>query len=261
MATPFSISPNPLSLYLTPSLRAVLNKVRFVVNERQGLTTITGDVGMGKSSIVRMLHEEFSQRSDFTCRLIVNPSYNTDFAFVRAICAEFDVPPKRSLYDQEKALREFLIQSYAAGKSVIVLIDEAQKLTGPMLEQVRAMLNYETNDAKLIQLVLSAQPELRDRLRDSSKRAIRSRIYAASTLDPLTFDETVAMVQYRCDLFRVKNPFTEDAMRRVYKETRGVPRDVVKICGIAFSLHTPTGLEFVHPEIMEIAAVELGETL
>lgn len=236
MDTPFSISPNPVSLYLTPSLKAVLHKVRFAVDRRQGLTCILGDVGMGKSSVLRLLYGEFAARDDALASFIPTPSFASDFAFLKAICGDFGVGARRSLYDQEQAMRAYLVETYRQDKNVVVFIDEAQRLNNKMLEQVRAMLNFETNLAKLVQFVLAGQIELRDKLLDPSKKAIRSRIFAPSTLDPLTLGETRAMIAFRCEQAEIDNPFSDGTVDRIYEVTGGVPREILKICHVAHEL-------------------------
>lgn len=233
---PFSISPNPACLYLTSSLKAVIAKVSYTIEERQGLTCILGDVGMGKSSVLRLLHSDYSARPDITCCLIPNPSFVTDFAFLKGICSELGVSAKRSLFDQEEALKRFLVEHYANNRNVVVFIDEAQKLNGKMLERTRALLNFETSEDKLIQIIFSGQLELRDRLRDPSKKAIRSRIFAPSILSPLTFEETVMMIDFRCNFFNITNPFSSEAVEIIYNNTSGVPREVLKICAIAYAI-------------------------
>jgi general secretion pathway protein A len=230
---PFSISPNPNFLYLTPSIKSVLHKVRYTIESRQGLTCILGDVGLGKSSILRMLYSEYEAREDIVACLIPTPSYISDFAFVKGVCQELQLPPKRSLYDQEDELRNFLLSKYGEGKNVVVFIDEAQRLNGKMLERVRTMLNFETSQEKLIQLVLAGQLELRDRLKDSSKKAIRSRIFAPSMLDPLSLSETQAIIAFRCLVCDIPNPFSATVVERIYAHSGGVPREVLKICSIA----------------------------
>lgn len=234
--TPFSISPNPVSLYLTPGIKSVLHKVRFTIDRRQGLTCILGDVGMGKSSVLRLLYSDYAAREDALTILIPTPSYTSDFAFLKGICGDFGLPPKRSLYDQEQEFRAFLVEQFKAGKNVVIFIDEAQKLNSKMLELIRAMLNFETNQHKLIQLVMAGQLELKERLLDPSKKALRSRIFAPSVLDPLSLSETIAMVDYRCELAEVKNPFTDKILEKIYEFTGGVPREVLKICSVAHEL-------------------------
>src|SRR3954468_1945366 len=98
--TPFTTSPNPALLYLTPSLKATLAKVRFVLDYRQGLTALLGDPGMGKSSLVRRLYLEYSLRDDCAAALIPSPNYPSDFGLLKGICGELKVAPKRSMVDQ-----------------------------------------------------------------------------------------------------------------------------------------------------------------
>src|SRR5215207_8622811 len=187
---PFSISPSPGFLYQTPGIKAALHKTRYTIDRRQGLTAILGDVGMGKSSLIRLLVGDYSAKDDCVTAFIPQPSFKSDFAFLKEVAGELGVPPKRSLQSQEHALRAYLIEQYEAGRNVIIFVDEAQNLKNPMLELVRGMLNYETNTAKLIQIVLAAQIELRDRLLDDKAKALRSRIFAPSVLQPLTLGET-----------------------------------------------------------------------
>jgi type II secretory pathway predicted ATPase ExeA len=233
---PFSISPNPISLYLTASLKTVVAKVRYTIDERQGLTCILGDVGMGKSSVLRLLYTEYAANEEVMACLIPTPNFASEFAFLKAVCHEFGLGPKRSLYDQESLLKGFLMDKFVEKKNVVVFIDEAQRLNGKMLEQVRAMLNFETNQEKLIQFVLSGQLELRDRLRDPSKKAIRSRIFAPSILDPLSRDETEAMIAHRCNLASIKVPLSSAQITAIYNQTSGVPREILKICAVVYQL-------------------------
>jgi general secretion pathway protein A len=253
MEEPFSISPNPHFLYLTPSLKTTLIKVKYAIDHRQGLTAILGDVGMGKSSIVRKLFGEYVSREDVKAGLIPSPGFATEFAFLKGICKEFDVPFKRSQLDQEDVLRGFLIDLYTENKNCVVFIDEAQRLTGKQLEQVRTMLNFETDNAKLIQVVLSGQLELRDKLRDESKKAIRSRIFAPSLLDPLTHAETNEMIDFRCDQAGIENPFNQKVIEEIYKRTGGVPREVLKVCGLAYGFMQGLGLSEISTDLIEDA--------
>ena len=233
---PFSISPNPASLYLTAGLKSVIAKVRYTIEERQGLTCILGDVGMGKSSVLRLLFGEYEANEGVIACLIPTPSYATEFAFLKGLCNEIGLPPKRSLYDQEDILKTFLVERYREGKNVVVFIDEAQRLKGKMLEQVRAMLNFETSQEKLIQIVMAGQLELRDRLKDPSKKAIRSRIFAPSILDPLSPAETKSMIEFRCELADIQVPFSDEAITTIYNSTSGVPREVLKICAVTYQI-------------------------
>ncbi len=253
---PFSISPNPAFLFLTPSLKATLHKTRYVIDERQGLTAILGDVGLGKSSIVRLLAAEYQSRDDTRAALIPTPNFVSDFAFVREVCGEFGLPARRSLQAQEQELRSFLLSVYAENQNAVLFIDEAQRLSAKMLEQIRAFLNYETDEDKLIQIVLVGQIELLEVLRDPKRKAIRSRLFAPSILDPLSLTETRQMLAFRCELAELRNPFPDETIDNVYAITGGVPRDVLKVCAIAYELAKLNGEAHVPADAVPYAAEE-----
>jgi general secretion pathway protein A len=254
--TAFSVSPDPAYLYLTPNLEATLHKCRYTIDYRQGLTCILGDVGLGKSSIIRYLYNEYAERDDVEAVYIPSPNFATDFAFMKALCVELGLARRRSMLDQEGELRSHLTSVFDEDRNVVLFIDEAQRLTGKMLEIVRVLLNFETDDAKLIQIVLAAQLELRDRLKDDSKKALRSRIFAPSMLAPLTLDETAEMLDFRCELFGKRNPFGEEAVRALFERSGGVPRDGLKIAGIADNMRELHGADGVPVEGVHAAADE-----
>jgi len=253
---PFSTSPNPLLLYLTPSLEATLEKVHFVVDSRQGLTAILGDVGTGKSTVMRYLFNEYDARADAKATMIANPNFPSAFAFLKKICADFDLAPRRSMVDQENELRGYLLEQYAQDKVCVVFVDEAQGLPGRQLELVRTLLNFETDDTKLIQVVLSGQIELEIKLKDKSKKAIRSRIFAPSRLASLTLNETGEMIAFRCQKAGIPNPFNNDALQRLYTLTEGVPRDVLKAAAVAYHFMQKDGATEITPELVEEAYAE-----
>lgn len=259
--TPFSLSPDPEYLYLTPALEATLHKCRYTIDYQQGLSSILGDAGVGKTSIMRALHNEYAQREDCQTVFMPSPSFATDFAFVKSISLEFGLKPRRSMVDQLAELRAFLIELHLTDKNAILLIDEAQKLAGPILEQVRMLLNFETDDAKMIQIILAGQLELRERLRDPSKKALRSRIFAPSLLAPPTIEETVEMLEYRCERFGEPNPVSVDAGRRAYERARGLPRDVLRICGHAYGVMKAFGLSEISVDAIDASADEIEESL
>ena len=252
---PFSISPNPLLLYLTSALQVTLEKVRFVVDSRQGLTAILGDVGLGKSTVIRYLFNEYDAREDAEATLLPSPNFPSEFAFLKKICADFGLPTRRSMVDQENELRRFLLEVYAQDKVCVVFIDEAQRLTGRQLELVRTLLNFETDETKLIQVVLSAQLELRVKLADTSKKALRSRIFAPSLLAPLSLNETQEMVEFRCKQAGVRNPFSPAALETLYTLSGGVPREILKVAAVAWRFSEGEG-EKITPELIADAAGE-----
>jgi general secretion pathway protein A len=254
LLNPFKSSPNPKYLYLTSGLEEVCEKTRYVIDEKLGLTVLYGEIGHGKSTLLRYLYGEYSGRPDVEAALIPNPNYETGLALLKAICGEFNLPRKRAKLDQQNELQAFLLDLYEKDKNCVVFIDEAQSLRGRVLELVRTMLNFETDDAKLIQIVLCGQLELRDRLRDKTKRALRSRIFTASTLDAMTMADTGQMVAFRCERARSPITFPDDAVERIYQHTGGVPREVMKVAGLAWKFTRDYGERAVSIEAIDAAA-------
>lgn len=264
---PFTLSPDPEYMYRTDGLEETLDKVRFTLDRRQGLTVIYGDIGHGKSTVVRHLHDEYRDRDDCAVAYLPTPDYKTDLQFLKAICDEFELPRRHSKIDQEQELKRFLFERYSEDKNVVLLVDEAQRLRGAVLELLRSLLNFETNSAKLINIVLCGQLELRDTLRDRSKKALRQRIFLVSTLNALSLEDTTAAIQFRCDRAGVPNTFTEEAVEAIFRYTKGIPRLVVKLCQVAwlFSLRNrlseipadlvTEALEHIEDEFEELAEV------
>ena len=253
----FSISPNPRFFYITPSVQAAIAKTQYVVRARQGLTTIIGDVGLGKTSLLRLLYNEYDDSPNYTAAFIVNPKQTSETAFLKAICTEFGVKTKRSQRETEYELRAFLVDEYRAGRNVVLFVDEAQQLRGPMFEQIRQILNFETDETKLINIVLAGQVELRYKLADRSKRALVSRIAVSSTLDALTLEETAGMIDFRCTVAGVRSPFEPEAVQIIYQWSKGIPREVIKLCAISVQYATLNGLNHIPADLVEVASGDI----
>lgn len=253
----FSISPNPRFFYVTPSVQAAISKTKYVIRSRQGLTTIIGDVGLGKTSLLRLLYNEYDDDPDHTAAFIVNPKQTSETAFLKAICTEFGVPTRRSQRETEYELRAFLVEQAQDGKNVVLFVDEAQQLRGPMFEQIRQILNYETDERKLLNVVMAGQIELRYKLADRSKRALVSRIAVSSTLDALTLEEITGMISFRCHVAGVNNPFDVDAISAIYELSKGVPREAIKLCAMAVQYAALNNLEIIPADLVELASNDI----
>lgn len=253
---PFSTSPSPSSLFLTAGLKKAVQKTKLCIERRHGLTAILGDVGMGKSSLLRYVYGDYAAREDAVLSFIPTPAFTSDFAFLKAITGDFGLPGKRAMVDQQSVLNGFLLEQHREKRKAIVFVDEAQRLSNKMLEVVRTLLNYETNEAKLIQVVLAGQLELRERLLDEKQKAIRSRLFAPSILDPLSLRETKDMIAHRCDLADVPMPFSDDVVGRIWDATGGVPREILKVCAVSYELARMNELEQVTGEMLEMALKE-----
>jgi general secretion pathway protein A len=257
--TPFSISPNPNSLYITPSLRAVLVKAKFTIDKRQGLTCAAlGDVGLGKSTVLRFLYGEYAAREHVVATLIPTPKFPSIFAMLKYICGDFGIEPRRSFIAQQDVLQEWLLATYESGKNAVLFIDEAQLLDNQQLELIRGLLNYETHEHKLIQIALAGQLELREKLNTEKNKALYSRISTYSVLDPLTLDETVAMIEHRCKYAGIPNPFTKEAMERVYVNSKGIPRGILKLCALAYEMMQMAGSQMIQADMIDDAVPEVA---
>jgi general secretion pathway protein A len=225
---PFSTVPSPRFFFLSPTHAMALEKTSFVVGANKGLTTVFGDTGTGKSSLARLLHEKFTDNG-FNSALLTNPNYPTPFSLLRTIAQEFGIKiTHRSYKGMIDIFKDFLfMEAIDNDKTVVLIIDEAQTLTPQLIELLRQLINYETNDVKLLQLVLFAQEELRDTISRPKLRNFRSRIVFASTLDALTYDETKSMISFRWTVASggANQPFTDDAIRIIYERSAGMPRE------------------------------------
>lgn len=157
------------------------------LDNRQGLSCIIGDIGMGKSSLLRYLHAEYLSREECVAVLIPGGDmFKRPFTVLRRICTELGVDPCRSMLDYQMALEKYLLEVNGKGRYVAVFLDEAERLDTYMLDLVRGLLNYEKSETgKLIQFVLAGSIELYDRLRRKRNRALRSRVLYMNFLDPL----------------------------------------------------------------------------
>ena len=254
VTTPFSVSPNPAALFITPSLRSALHKIRYTVDNRQGLTCLLGDAGMGKSSLMRLLHLEYEGREDeVTVAFLTDPDFNTPNAFVRSICQAFEIPMRRSLQAQKTQFKDFILEQASAGKNMVLLLDESQGMNSEVMEVLRSFLNFESNTAKLLQIVMAGQLELRNRLKMPRNKALKSRIVMYSLLSPLTPAEAKSMIAHRCQMAEIPIPFPDAALDLIYSSTGGVPRDILRICAYAYQTAQITGDKSVSIELAEQA--------
>lgn len=255
----FKLVSDPRALYLTNALKDTTDKVHFTIQKRLGLTCVLGDIGLGKTSVLRLLHWQYEDdKENYITTIIPTPKFSSDFAMLKQICADFDVPTKRSFYEQQKAFEVWLAKKYQENKNVVVFIDEAQKLTNQELELIRVMLNLETYDHKLIQIILAGQLELRQKLLDPKNKALYSRVFTPSVLSPLTLDETKKMIAFRCHVFEMENPFSDESIELLYQHTKGIPRDIVKLVLESYRLSIKDKIP-ISPELILNATKQIRE--
>jgi general secretion pathway protein A len=227
---PFDITPNPRFLFYSTKHREAFNHLLFGLRERKGFVQLTGEVGAGKTTLCRALLEQLDQH--YATALILNPVMSAE-EMVKAIAIEFGLPVAGlDRLDTLSVINQFLLQQVDDKRETVLLIDEAQDLTEELLEQVRLLSNLETDDRKLLQIILLGQPELRDRLNSPRLRQLRQRITVRYHLNPLTRHEVNQYIQHRLHVSGGNGTphFTRPAMWRVYHYAQGVPRLVNAVC-------------------------------
>lgn len=230
---PFSTSPDPKFFYPSSSHDAALKRLEIAIRLRRGLNLILGDVGTGKTTLSRRLIQLFKDEQDFIFHMVLDPSYKTEFQFLSSLGKMFGVAPLfRSTLDYKDALEKYLFQKGVDENTTIVLIiDEGQKLTPTHLEILRTLLNYETNEYKLLQLVILAQIELLPKIRKI--RNFMDRINLKYIINPLDENETKAMINFRlkqAGYDHSQSLFTDAAVRFIYEHTQGYPRQIAMLC-------------------------------
>lgn len=228
--SPFNITPDPRFLFFSDKHREAFNHVLFGIRERKGFIQITGEVGAGKTTVCRAILAELGPT--FKTALILNPMM-TGTQLMRAVVTELGLKPrKQDRTSHLDLLNHFLLEQASAGNDVVLLIDEAQDLEPELLEQVRLLSNLETDQRKLLQIVLIGQPELREKLNQKGLRQLRQRITVRYHLRPLDRFETERYVTHRLRVAGAdgRPTFTPWAMRRVHRYSHGVPRLVNAVC-------------------------------
>jgi general secretion pathway protein A len=227
---PFDITPNPRFLFYSAKHREAFNHLLYGLRERKGFVQLTGEVGAGKTTLCRALLEQLDER--YSTALILNPVMSAD-ELMKAIAIEFGLPVNGlDRLDTLSVINQFLLQQVERGKETVLIIDEAQDLTDELLEQVRLLSNLETDNGKLLQIVLLGQPELRDRLNNPRLRQLRQRITVRYHLLPLNGPEIAQYVQHRLHVSGGNGTpcFTRPALWRVHRYSQGVPRLVNAVC-------------------------------
>jgi general secretion pathway protein A len=223
---PFSITPDPRYLYLGGRHAEALAHLVYGISEAGGFIQLTGEVGTGKTTIIRSL---LSRQPDNTeIALILNPRMNAP-EFVLTLCEELGIllpdDAVGSVKELVDILNRYLLKAHAQGKRVVLIVDEAQNLTPEVLEQVRLLTNLETETQKLLQIILIGQPELREVLARNDLRQLAQRITGRYHLDPLSRDESAAYVKHRLRIAGATTEiFTAGALAEMYRASGGVPR-------------------------------------
>lgn len=227
---PFSITPNPRYLFLSKHHREVFAHLLFGIRRHAGFIEVTGEVGTGKTTVLRTLFLEL-EREEARIAYIFNPCLSAP-DLLRTVNREFGLDHQASPPELHVALNAFLLQENAAGRTVVLVIDEAQNLAVDVLEQVRLLSNLETDTDKLIQIVLVGQPELGKLLARQELRQLSQRITVRYHLQAMDAEDTAAYIEHRLGIagWTRGHLFTPAALRKIYQQTRGNPRMINVLC-------------------------------
>jgi len=238
---PFSTSPDPNFFYQSQEHRAALNRLLIDIRLRRGLSVILGDVGTGKTTLSRKLFQMLKEREDIIFHMILDPTYGTEDLFLESLIRTFQIEIAQgnpSILDYKEAVKKYLFQKgVEENKTVVLLIDEAQKLNSLSLEILRVLLNYETNEFKLLQLVVLAQLELLPRIREIKN--LIDRVSLKYIINPLDEKETKEIIEYRIKQAGYNGGaplFADDAIGEIYRYTQGYPRRIAMLCHNALKM-------------------------
>jgi general secretion pathway protein A len=237
---PFTISPDPKFFFLAPSHEESMAKCEYAIRNKSGLAVVYGDIGTGKTSILNILQQRFG-KEHFTIAVLNNPNQTSDTALLKAVAVEFGLNPPRTKQGASDLLQEFLAKEIVAGRTPLLLLDEAQDLKNSiradrdMLGMIKTLTNLMLDNERLIQIILFGQMELISLLKN--RRELMSRVAQFGVLSPLTVKDTFAMVEHRWKTAGGEPPLPIDkeALVQIYEVTKGLPRDVVKVCNSALT--------------------------
>jgi general secretion pathway protein A len=228
--TPFSIAPNPEYLYMSDQHREALGHLLYGIRGDGGFLLLTGEVGTGKTTVCRCLLQQVPE--DVDTAFILNPKLTAD-EMLATICDELHInyPDDASIKVLVDRLNQFLLESYQADRRTVVIIDEAQNLSVDVLEQLRLLTNLETNERKLLQIVLLGQPELLTVLAKPELRQLSQRVTARFHLNALELNEVIEYIAHRLEIAGARGSlFSPKVIKRIYKITGGIPRLINLVC-------------------------------
>lgn len=229
-ALPFQSNPDPRFICMTPQIREVLACLYYGITERKGFVVLTGEVGTGKTTALKAALSWFPEQ-EMSTAFVFNPKLEP-LDFLEFVLADFGIPPReRTKSGMLLQLNRWLIERYREHALCVIIVDEAQDLSEELLEEIRLLTNLEAFSEKLLQIVLSGQPELEDLLRLPTLRQLRQRIALWCRTQPLTRQETSDYIDERLRIAGSSEPvFTSEAVEMIHRHSDGIPRLVNLIC-------------------------------
>ncbi len=256
---PFTITPNPKFIYLSKNHKEVFAHLLYGVQDQAGFIVVTGEVGTGKTTVLRTLLGELEDEQ-YRLAFIFNPCQSA-IDLLRNINREFGIETgSSSNSDLLHALNEFLLKMRTEGRSVVLVIDEAQNLEPAVLEQIRLLSNLETDTDKLIQIILVGQPELKEILAREDLRQLNQRITVRYHLKPMDFTDTSDYIGHRLMVAggTQQKVFTDKALKKIFSFSRGYPRLINILCDRALLVGYAEGCREVDGKMIQTAIRETG---
>jgi len=254
---PFNVNPDPRYLYLTQHTEEALASLTYGIRNRRGFILLTGEVGTGKTTLVNKLLD-WLHRQHLPTAFIFNPRLSVQ-EFFEFMMADFGIPcDPRQKSQVLMRLNHWLLDRYKGGETAVVIIDEAQDLSARLLEEIRLLTNLETSTEKLLQIVLSGQPELEEKLRQPELRQLRQRITLRSKTHPLTAEETGGYILQRLSIAGADGQpvFSAAAVEAIHRYSRGIPRVINLLCEHALINAFVDQVRPVPGEVIETVARE-----
>jgi general secretion pathway protein A len=254
---PFQIVPNPDYLYFTPKHKNALSCLEYGLNDNVGFILMTGEIGSGKTTLIRYLLNTFDD--SVVPSVIFNTNVTADEFFIY-VMQSFDL--KYKLNNKAKNLEilyKFMLEQYVEGKQVLLIIDEAQNLSDATLEEIRMLSNFQSDDRMLLQIILVGQPELKARFKNPSLAQFRQRVAVNYHLEALTEQETRHYIVFRLKKAGGRgDTFSADAIDAIYRASKGIPRTINLLCDSSLVYGFADELRRIENRIVEIVINELG---
>jgi type II secretory pathway predicted ATPase ExeA len=254
---PFGASPDPRFLYMMPQIREALACLQYGIAARKGFVVMTGEVGTGKTTLLKTVLSSFA-KDRFATSFVFNPRLDV-LDFLEFVLTDFGIPPKaRTKSGMLLQLNHWLIDRFRNHVLCAIVVDEAQNLSWELLEEIRLLTNLETSSEKLVQIVLSGQPELEEKLRAPCVRQLRQRISVWCRTHPLTGEETQAYIAERLRIAgatqRILSP---EAVELVHRYSKGIPRIINLICEHSLISAYVEQIKPIPARIVESVSMEL----
>ena len=256
---PFTITPNPQFIYLSGNHREAFAHLLYGIDSHAGFIAMTGEVGTGKTTVLRTLLSQLDPEK-YTSALIFNPCLS-GVQLLASICRDFGIKAaKKNSFTYLEALNHYLLEQNAAGRTVVLVIDEAQKLAPEVLEQVRLISNLETERDKLIQIILAGQPELDAIFSRHDLRQLNQRITVRCKLSPMGLDDTKEYISHRLKISgsRIPGLFSSGAVKLIYRFSGGNPRLINVACEHALIMAWTRESLTITPSIAAEVIAEAG---